>query len=134
MIRFSENLIYSYIKIMSNKDVCAPGKYDAKNDTCFNQKQLTEMAKAYNRYVTKKKLHPSDNKLDDKAELIKNTEADVPTLLKEFRKRFGKIDDRDLSQREFMKGVIKEMYSDIVDGAFRPQGPKDPTEWLSTLD
>ena len=112
-----------------NEDVCAPGKYDAKNDTCFNQKQLTEMAKAYNRYITKKKLHPSDNKLDDKADLIKNPDADVPTLLKEFRKRFGKIDDRDLSQREFMKGVIKE-----IDSAFRPQGPKDPIEWLSTLD
>jgi len=114
---------------MSNKDICAPGKYDAKNDTCFSQDQLTEMAKAYNRHVTKLNLHPTNKRISDKHNIINNPNANVDMLLKEFQKRFGKIDEKDLIQLEFMKGIVKEMKDN-----FRPDGPENPEEWLSTLD
>ena len=39
---------------------CAPGKYDAENNTCFTIDQLVEMAGAYNRYVTRIHLNPTN--------------------------------------------------------------------------
>jgi len=118
---------------MSNKDKCAPGKYDKKNNTCFSQKQLSEMAKAYNRYISKKKLSPS-NKSNTDLHIISDTNADVKTLLKEFKTIFGNIDEKEITQLAFMKEIINEMYDDIVNETFRPDGPNGPTEWLSTID
>ncbi|QGR53999.1 ulp1 protease family protein [Moumouvirus maliensis] len=116
-------------------NICAPQKkYDNKNNTCFTVGQLTEMAKAYNIYITKNRLNPSNIKMYDKADLI-SIRKDKPYLLNEIKKRFETVckgDDYCLTQQAFMNEIVDEMRDDISEHTFRTEGPDGPTEWLST--
>lgn len=119
-----------------NTDICAPRKYDSKNDTCFTIEQLMEMARAYNRYISKVKLSPKKMMEIGGAELIQITH-DKPYLLNEFRTRFKTICDESelcITQQAFMKEIVDEMHDDILFGTIRPTGPDNPKEWLSTND
>lgn len=120
-----------------NKHVCAPKKYDAKNDTCFSIEQLVEMAKAYNRYISKVKLSPdSDELAAADLDLIK-IKADKKYLLSELKKRFNTVcqgNEVCLTKQEFMNEIIGEMREELENYTFRPTGPFDSTDWLSTLD
>lgn len=113
--------------------VCAPGRYDSKNDTCFTLDQLMEMSKAYNRYLTKQKLKPNKTKQFNVG-FIK-IKSNKQHLLNELKKRFDTVcqDEQCLTQYEFMKEIVKEMRDDIENN-FRKPGPNKPTEWLSTDD
>ena len=116
-------------------NICAPNKFDKKNNTCFTQAQLLEMAKAYNRYITKTNLHPTNKKFQN-ASLI-NIKDDKPYLLKELLDRFKEICDNDqvcLTKQDFMNEIVGEMKDDIETDTFRPIGPDEPIEWLSTMD
>ena len=118
-----------------DKNICAPNKYDNKNNTCFSLEQLLEMAKAYNRYITKIKLSPEEKQYI-KVDTIKIKE-DKQYLLKELLKKFDKIckgNEFCLSKQEFMNEVVKEMREEIDQHTFRPSGPPNPTEWISTID
>lgn len=119
---------------MSN-NVCAPNKFDPKNRTCFSTEQLLEMAKAYNRYISKSKLHPTDKKFE-KVPII-NIKNDKAYLLKELLRRFSTVCGDNqvcLTKQNFMNEVVKEMRDDIETKTFKPHGPEEATEWLSTLD
>jgi hypothetical protein len=113
---------------------CAPGQYDKENDTCFRIEVLMEMAAAYNRYIYKKNFGPNKKENFDKINFIK-IKPDKKYLLQEFKKRFEKICDNDQlcwTQQSFMNEVVVEMREEIINNTFRPIGPDDPTEWLST--
>lgn len=127
------NIIYYYMS-NSKDNTCAPGRYDKQHNTCFSTKQLSEMAKAYNRYVSKQKLKPSKSNSLDGGYIIDNVNADTNQLLKNFRKIFGEIDEKNILQGQFMKEIVREMYDDINNETFRPDGPSGPTDWLSTVD
>lgn len=122
---------------MSNINVCAPGKFDSKNNTCLSMDQLKEIASGYNRYVSKTHLLPNtDKKLVGGATLIKIID-DKPTLLSEIRKRFEKIcgnDDICITQQAFMNEVVKEIYTDLTNDTFRPIGPDGSKDWLSSIN
>lgn len=111
---------------------CAPGRYDGSSDTCFSENQLMKMAEAYNKYVTKQKLGVNKNKLFGGVDIIA-IKNDKKYLLQEFKKRFEKVcgsDEMCLTRQAFMNEIVGEMMSDT----FRPKGPHDPNEWLSTFD
>lgn len=119
-----------------NANMCAPGKYDSKNNTCFTVEQLTEMVGAYNRYMTKTQLNPRQERTSGGADLI-NIKVDKKYLLSELRKRFETICKNDevcLTQQAFMNEIVKEMRDDIINDTFRSIGPTNPKEWLSTDD
>lgn len=119
-----------------NKNICAPNKYDNKNCTCFSLEQLIEMAKAYNKYLTKSKLHPNKTQTFGNAGLI-NIKSDKLYLLTEIKKRFNDICNNDeicITKQSFMNEIVKEMKDDINDNTFRPEGPEKYNEWLSTVD
>jgi len=120
---------------MSTKNnTCAPGKYDKTNKTCFSLEQLIAMAKAYNRYNSTVRLSPKSNvNINDSALIeVKKNKA---YLLQELYKRFDTVCGNDefcLTQQEFMNELVKEMFNDITLNTFRPIGPDDHKEWLST--
>ena len=116
------------------QNICAPKKYS--NNSCFNLKQLMELASAYNRFLVKSKLNPNDKRTFKGADLI-DVKPNSTYLLLELRKRFNKIcngDDICLVHQAFMNEIITEVRDDILNNSFRPMGPKNPTEWLSTFD
>jgi hypothetical protein len=113
---------------------CAPGKYDPKAKTCFTIEQLIEIAKAFNKYVTKNNLGSVNNVYFDTS--LINIKPDKSYLVKEIMNRFRKICDNDkcLTKQDFMNEITTEMREDIMTGTFRPEGPTNPKEWLSTSD
>lgn len=116
-----------------NKSICAPGKYDSKNDTCLSNEQVMEMARAFNRYVAKKKLNPNES-TNYSIDAI-NIKDDKKYLLTELLKRFNKICNGDqmcITRQAFMNEVIGEMKLDIDNNTYRPKGPSNPKEWLGT--
>jgi hypothetical protein len=117
---------------------CAPGKYNSKNNTCFTEKEIIEMTKAYNRYITKQKLSPDRPSTFVKADLIKLNNS-PKILLKQLLDRFEDIcggDEQCITKQSFMNEIVasemKEFINDLA--AFRPVGPDNPKEWLSTDD
>ena len=115
---------------------CAPGKYNKKSKSCFSNEQITEMAKAYNRYITKKKLTPNIKHYTDSADLI-NIIPNTKKLLQDIRDKFTDIcdgDDMCVTKQEFMNEIVLEMKKDIIFGSFRKTGPFDSNEWLSNID
>jgi len=119
---------------MSNK--CAPNRYNSKNNTCFRDDEIIEMSKAYNRYVSKQKLSPERLKQYGSAELIEIND-DVKILLEKLKKRFENIcsgDEQCITKQAFMNEIVVNEMREFFDDAFRPKGPNDPKEWLSTDD
>ena len=109
-------------------DICAPGKYDKTNKTCFRLDQLMEMAKAYNRYIHK---HNINNDTEWKyIEIIE----DKNYLLSELKKRFNDVcqDEICITQQDFMNELIQDMREEILSDTFLPDGPAESTEWLTT--
>jgi len=118
------------------KNICAPNKYDPENNTCFAIDQLVEIAKAYNRHVTKTKLDPVSKQKYDGANLIK-IKSDKTYLLSELKKRFDNIchgDEYCMTQQSFMNEIVGEIRDDITNNTFRTKGPDNSKEWLSTVD
>src|SRR6266576_3986837 len=113
-----------------NDNVCAPGKYDEKNNTCFSLEQLIELAGAYNRYILK-------NNIGKSADII-IIKPDKKFLLKELHTRFDNIcsgNEICITKQNFMNSIIsKELYHNIINNTFRPNGPTKGTEWLSSVD
>jgi len=116
--------------------ICAPTKFDVKNDTCFTEEQLIEMAKAYNLFMAKVKLSPLDRKINMNVDLIKlNGTITKKYLLSELKSRFESVchgDEYCLTQQTFMNELVDEMYDDILEGTFRTMGPHKKREWLRT--
>lgn len=117
-------------------NICAPKKYDAKNNTCFTLDQLVEMAKAYNRFLTKSKLNPYNKQTYGNANLI-DIKSNKKYLLFELKKRFETVCNGDevcITHQAFMNEIVGEMRDDIKNYTFRTVGPDNPKEWLSTGD
>lgn len=116
---------------MSN--ICAPDKYDSKNNTCLSLEQLIEMAKAYNIFMTKKVLAPESSNI--KISNAIKIKPEKKYLLLELKKRFDKIcggDEICITKQSFMDELVKEMRDDINENTFRTTGPEKDTEWLNT--
>ena len=117
------------------KDNCAPGKYDKKHNTCFDIDQLMLMAQAYNRFLTKNHFNPSNVKKVDSG--LIEIKRDKYFLLLQFKKIFDNVckeSQECWSNQEFMNQIVDEMKNDIINNTFRPIGPTNPNEWLSTSD
>jgi hypothetical protein len=112
--------------------ICAP---DRKDKGCFTLEELIELCKAYNRYITKNKLSPYPNKLNNSKITLIQIKNNRDQLLNDLKKRFKDIcsDELCITKQEFMNEIVPEM-SNIVNNAFRPEGPGNPIEWLSTSD
>ena len=119
------------------KDICAPSKYDPKNNTCFTLEQLVEMANAYNRYITKHMLKPGSKSTLNNAKLIDVQSKTKKQLLENLMQRFNQVCKNDqlcLTQQAFMNEIVAEMHDELTNGTFRTMGPADAKEWLSTTD
>lgn len=127
-------IMYSIIYINMNKNKCAPGKYDSKNDTCFGIDEIIQIAGAYNRYLTKSLLTPNNiNPSQSKPNFI-TIKPDKQYLLQQMRNIFSSEcgnDDHCLTRREFMREISMEVAKNIND-SFRTEGPQNNTEWLNT--
>jgi hypothetical protein len=124
---------------MKNYNTCAPAKYDKENNTCFTTDQLVEMAKGYNRYVSKKKLSPTKSAIEVGGSSLIEINPDKKYLLTELRDKFkivckGENSDMCITQQQFMNEITGEMHDDITQDTFRPGGPAGAKEWLSTTD
>lgn len=122
-------------------NICAPKKYDSKNNTCFTLNELVELVGAYNRHLTKTMFGPnneiggSDNK-NETISLIK-IKKNKAYLLKELLKRFNNVcgnDESCITKQDFMNEIVKEMREDFDKKIFRSIGPVKSTEWLSNDD
>lgn len=121
-----------------DNNVCAPGKYDAVNNTCFSLEQVIELASAYNRYVSKSQLNPRQmGGSYGKLIVIKNNST-KKYLLSELHDRFKNTcggNELCLTKQAFMNKIVSEEYrDDIINRSFRPVGPNGSTEWLSNSD
>ena len=106
-------------------DICAPGKYDKKNNTCFTLEQVRGLCEAYNKYVKKNKINATEIVIKD----------DKKYLLMELKKRFEKVcggNEICLTNQDFMNELVAVMYNDIAENTFRPSGPEGAKEWLRT--
>jgi len=116
---------------------CAPNRYNAKNDSCFGDREIIEMAKAYNRYVSKQKLSLKPNAGNfDKMTLI-DMSVTPDNLLRQLKERFDDVcggDEQCITKQEFMNQIVLKEMREYIDESFRPIGPDDPKEWLSTDD
>jgi hypothetical protein len=104
--------------------VCAPSK-EFSNGSCFTLDQLLSIANAFNAYIHKKPndIQPIQLKQDKKY------------LLDEITSRFDTVcagDQLCITKQQFMSLLDEQMREDIDVNTFRPQGPKKPTEWLSS--
>jgi len=120
---------------MSNNK-CAPNRYNATNDTCFGDREIIEMSKAYNRFVSKQKLSPQRIGNFENIELIE-TKSDVKSLLNQLKKRFANVcagDEQCITKQEFMNQLVLNEMREYIDDSFRPTGPTNSKEWLSTDD
>jgi hypothetical protein len=123
-----------------NNNICAPGQYDAENNTCFTVVQLIAMCNAYNVYLTKTLLDPNPNKLShiqnaDPIRMEMDSEPSKNYLLTELKKRFESVcanNEICITKQNFMNEIVKEMHEDILNNTFRPDGPSVATEWLAT--
>lgn len=96
---------------------CAPSK-SYKDGSCFSLKSLKKIAENYNLKNPKKKISISDNK----SKLVE----DLENKLKD------KCNDQTCWLRmDFIKAMKDE---EIEENTFRPEGPKNRKEWLSTTD
>lgn len=119
-------------------NTCAPGKYDAVNNTCFSLEQVVELASAYNRHVSKLQLNPRQTGgFYGKLITIKNNST-KKYLLSELHDRFKNTcsgNELCLTKQDFMNKIVSEEYrKDIINESFRPTGPKGATDWLSNTD
>lgn len=116
-------------------NICAPGKYDKQNNTCFTLEQLIEMAAAYNRYSAKHKLGTKQTNINKTAFI--QIKPDKKYLLQELKQIFQQVCGNSeicLTKQAFMNSIVKEMREEFEDFTFRPEGPAGPEEWLSTFD
>ena len=96
---------------------CAPSK-SYKDGSCFSLKSLKKIAENYNLKNPKKKISITDNK----SKLV----AELENKLKD------KCSDQTCWLRmDFIKAMKDE---EIEENTFRPEGPKNRKEWLSTTD
>lgn len=107
---------------------CAPAK--KYNDTCYTKDTLTEMALAYNKYITK---------MDGGEELIEvNEETTNKEIIKQLTNRLKKECGKDQQcwkKQDFIKLIPnKEIRTEIEKYTFRPKGPEGRFTWLSTTD
>lgn len=122
---------------MNDKNICAPSKKDFKISTCFTLNQLIELCKAYNRYISKQKLNPYPSMLENKNPDLIEINNDKKHLLNELRKKFEDVcsgDELCITKQSFMNELVKETKEEIENFVFRPTGPTEPYEWLSTFD
>jgi hypothetical protein len=96
---------------------CAPSK-SYKDGSCFSLKSLKKIAESYNLKNPNKKILISDNK---------------NKLVNELENRLkDKCNDQTCWLRMDFVTAIKD--EEIEENTFRPEGPKNKTEWLSTTD
>jgi len=96
---------------------CAPSK-SYKDGSCFSLKSLKKIAESYNLKNPKKKILISD----DKNKLVNELE--------------NKLKDKCNDQTCWLRMDFIEAMKDeeIEENTFRPEGPKNKKEWLSTTD
>lgn len=96
---------------------CAPSK-TYKDGSCFSMKSLKKIAENYNLKNPTNKINIKEDKLD----LVKQLE----------NKLKDKCNDQTCWLRmDFVKAINDE---EIEDNTFRPVGPENKKEWLSTTD
>jgi len=96
---------------------CAPSK-SYKDGSCFSLKSLKKIAENYNLKNPKKKILITDNKsklVDELENKLKDKCSDQTCWLR----------------MDFVKAIKDE---EIEENTFRPEGPKNRKEWLSTTD
>ena len=96
---------------------CAPSK-TYKDGSCFSLKSLKKIAENYNLKNPNNKINITDNKV----ELVKNLE----------QKLNNKCNEQTCWLRmDFVKALDDE---EILKNTFRPEGPANKYDWLSTTD
>lgn len=116
-----------------NKYSCAPGKYDADNNTCFSMNELTELCIAYNKHASTNMLGRPSAK--SKYALIK-INGNKRDMLINLHNRFENIcngDDYCITKQDFMNALVKEMRNTITENTFRTTGPEKSNEWLDNV-
>lgn len=123
---------------MEHDQRCAPGlTFDGK--TCFNRKQLLELCKAFN-YTCDDCIKTGQNggKLNIYKYKIDFSDNDSKEeLFMKIKERLDKVCDNQICwlEQKFLNNVIsKEVYNEIKYNVFRPDGPTQFNEWLSTSD
>lgn len=135
--KLSLTIVYTAQDKMSrgknDTNICAPGKYDAKNHTCFSLKQLMALSAAYNRHLTEQSLGGSDS---SNPNFIK-IKPDKKYLLVELKQRFDSVcgsDEKCITKQAFMNELVTELRNELDENTFLEDGPDGPIEWLSNFD
>lgn len=112
-----------------SETICAPSRYDATNKTCYNIRQLVAIADAFNKHLARQNPnHPNRIPIgcfSDKARLL--------AQLREKMNAYCRCNDELCwSRQSFIDQIVQTVKSDIQNNTFRPVGPDDRYEWLST--
>lgn len=116
------------IKQSNSKNKSCGPKFEYKDGSCIPLDLLIKMAEKYNT------TYKDRIKLDEKANTI-NPSLYKKYLIGEFEKKFKNIceEQKCWLRQKFMYDLIKEYKKDIK-SIFRPDGPSNSVEWLSTYD
>lgn len=109
---------------------CAPSKVYS-DDSCIPVDVLVEMAKAYNKTVSKGMSIILDNKKD-----TLNPNGYKKYLIEEFTKKLSGVctDQICWTKQHFIKLMDEKYVNDLNHNTFRPNGPDGRFTWLSTVD
>ncbi len=121
---------------MSYNNVCAPGKYDNTNNTCFTLQQLVELCSAYNRYISKKNLNPANFRINNVNNDFIKIKQNKSYLLHQLSDRFKNVCGNDqacITHQSFMNELVSDTKKDIENNVFRNKGPNGSTNWLSNI-
>lgn len=109
---------------------CSPNKkFDSKNNTCFELRDLVEIAKAYNKWsknVCLKNICISFNKID--------TNFSKTKLLNEIKQRLKELCDKEYCwlKLDFMKNLNKKNKDSLMYFTFKPKPTKNIKAWFNT--
>jgi hypothetical protein len=90
---------------------CAPGAYDPENDTCLSLEDVEKLVESFNKIYLQNQIKITNNKKE---------------MLQKLRRYFKCKNDWCVTQK------LPEEVRETVRNRFRPLGPRNNTNWLST--
>jgi hypothetical protein len=102
---------------------CAPGKtYDGENKTCFTLENIRALVVEYN------------NTYDDRIKISKNKKDMMRQLISKMKKKFNCDNDVCITKSRIVKTMSDKDMKEDIENSYRPIGPADTKDWLSTKD
>lgn len=119
-----------------HEGICAPGKLDKENDTCFSMDDVLHIAKCLNDYLNKERKSGTIYENMEPIQVTGNKKQMIRQILDRFKNVCGS-DQKCITRQDFMLKIINNNTSlgeKMRKELFLPELPSNPNQWLSTTD